>query len=81
LQKPKHGFNVPTDPWFRGHLKSFTFEVLLDDHTRRRGYFNTSVVERLWQEHVEGRHVWDNQLWFLLNFELWHRIYLDGEGV
>ena len=31
-------------------------------------------VERLWREHVAGRHVWDAQLWLLLNFELWHRI-------
>jgi asparagine synthase (glutamine-hydrolysing) len=81
LRKPKHGFSVPTDPWFRGELKSFTREVLLDERTRRRGYFNMSVVERLWREHVEGRNVWDTHLWLLLNFELWHRIYLDGEGV
>ncbi len=81
LRKPKHGFSVPTDPWFRGDLKSFTFDVLLDERTRQRGYFNMSVVERLWREHVEGRHVWDTHLWLLLNFELWHRIYLDGETV
>jgi len=81
LTKPKHGFSVPTDPWFRGELKSFAFEVLLDERTRRRGYFNMAFVERLWREHVEGRHVWDAQLWLLLNFELWQRIYLDGEAV
>jgi asparagine synthase (glutamine-hydrolysing) len=54
---------------------------LLDERTRRRGYFNMSVVERLLREHIEGRHVWDTHLWLLLNFELWHRIYLDGEPV
>jgi asparagine synthase (glutamine-hydrolysing) len=81
LRKPKHGFSVPTDPWFRGELKSFMREVLLDERTRRRGYFNMSVVERLLREHIEGRHVWDTHLWLLLNFELWHRIYLDGEPV
>ncbi len=81
LRKPKHGFAVPTDPWFRGKLKSFTFDVLLDDRARRRGYFNTAFIERLWREHVEGRHVWSAQLWLLLNFELWHRIYLDGDSI
>jgi asparagine synthase (glutamine-hydrolysing) len=81
LKKPKRGFAVPTDPWFRGDLRSFTFDVLLDARTRRRGYFNMDVVERLWQEHTSGRHVWDGHLWLLLNFELWHRIYLDGEAV
>jgi asparagine synthase (glutamine-hydrolysing) len=81
LHKRKHGFSVPTDPWFRGELKSFAFEVLLDGRTRQRGLLNMDVVERLWREHVEGRHVWDTQLWLLLNLELWQRIYLDGEGV
>lgn len=81
LQKPKHGFNVPTDPWFRGELKDYTFEILLDQRTRQRGYFNMPLIERMWHEHVEGRHRWNNQLWLLLNFELWHRIYLDGEVV
>src|SRR5579862_506087 len=81
LRRPKHGFAVPLDPWFRGGLKNFAFELLLDARTRRRGYFNANVVERLWREHAEGRQAWDDQLWLLLNFELWHRIYLDGEAV
>jgi asparagine synthase (glutamine-hydrolysing) len=81
LNKPKHGFSVPTDPWFRGDLKKYTCEILFDGRTRRRGYFNLALVERLWREHIEGRHVWDSQLWLLLNFELWHRIFLDGESV
>ncbi|GIV76567.1 MAG: asparagine synthetase B [Litorilinea sp.] len=81
LQKPKHGFAVPTDPWFRGPLKDFTFQVLFDARTRQRGYFNMAVVERLWQEHQQGRHVWDEHLWLLLNFELWHRLFLDGDAL
>ncbi|CAG0972277.1 partial asparagine synthase (glutamine-hydrolysing), partial [Anaerolineae bacterium] len=81
LRKAKHGFSVPTDPWFQGDLKSFVFDVLLDQRARNRGYFNMSFVEHLWREHIEGRHVWDTQLWLLLNFELWHRIYLNGETV
>lgn len=79
LQKAKHGFAVPTEPWFKGQLGKFVFDVLLDDRTRKRGYFNMPFIERLWHEHVEGRRVWDQHLWLLLNFELWHRAYLDGD--
>ena len=77
MRKPKHGFSVPTDPWFRGELREFAYDVLLDDSTRRRGYVRTSEVERLWREHQEGREVRDSHLWLLLNFELWARQYLD----
>jgi asparagine synthase (glutamine-hydrolysing) len=81
LHKPKHGLAVPTDLWFRDDLKLFAYEVLLDGSTRRRGYFNPRFVERLWREHTEGRHVWNSHLWLLLNFELWHRIYMDKEAI
>jgi asparagine synthase (glutamine-hydrolysing) len=81
LRKRKHGFAVPLDPWFRGELRSFAFDVLLDPATSRRGYFEPRVVERLWREHVEGRAVWDEQLWVLMNFELWHRRFLDRASV
>jgi len=81
LRKSKHGFAVPIDPWFRGELKDFTFDVLLDGQTRQRGYFNMGFIERLWREHVRGRHVRADHLWLLLNFELWQRVYLDEESV
>jgi len=77
MKKAKHGFAVPTDPWFRGELKTFAFDVLLDRRTRQRGYVRAAEVERLWQEHQSGREVRDSHLWLLLNFELWARQYLD----
>jgi asparagine synthase (glutamine-hydrolysing) len=77
MRKPKHGFAVPTDPWFRGELRAFARDVLLDSRTRQRGYVRAAAVERLWQEHQDGREVRDGQLWLLLNFELWARQYLD----
>ena len=40
-------------------------------------------IVRITSRMVGGGHrnVWDTHLWELLNFELWHRIYLVGEGV
>jgi asparagine synthase (glutamine-hydrolysing) len=78
LDKRKHGFAVPTDPWFRGELQQFAYDVLLDPRTRQRGFFRTDAVERLWREHQTGREVRDGHLWLLLNFELWARQFLDS---
>jgi asparagine synthase (glutamine-hydrolysing) len=77
LNKPKHGFAVPTDPWFRGELKEFVFHTLMDERTRRRGYFNHPYIEKIYKLHRDGKEVYDTALWLLLNFELWHRLYLD----
>jgi asparagine synthase (glutamine-hydrolysing) len=81
LQRAKHGFAVPTDPWFRGELRQFAFDVLFDPQTKRRGYFRSEAVEALWREHQDGRHVRDAHLWLLMNFELWARRFLDVDGV
>ncbi len=81
LEKRKHGFSVPTDPWFRGELRHFAYDVLLDVRTRQRGFFRADAVERLWREHQDGRQVRDNHLWLLLNFELWARQFLDSRNV
>ncbi|MBI5464313.1 MAG: asparagine synthase (glutamine-hydrolyzing) [Ignavibacteriales bacterium] len=78
LSKRKHGFAVPTDPWFRGELKGFLFETLLDRRTTARGYFNQSEIEKLYCLHKNGQEVFDTPLWLLLNFELWNREFIDG---
>jgi asparagine synthase (glutamine-hydrolysing) len=80
LRRPKHGFSVPTDPWFRGELKEFAYEVLLDRGSIHHGYFNRNAIERLWEEHGTGRNVWDTHLWLLLNFELWHHTFINGSA-
>jgi asparagine synthase (glutamine-hydrolysing) len=77
LKKPKHGFAVPTDPWFRGELKDFVYEVLFDPRTKKRDYFNPKTIEKIYKAHLDGREVNDSHLWLLLNFELWHRRFMD----
>jgi asparagine synthase (glutamine-hydrolysing) len=80
MKKKKHGFAVPTDPWFRGELKQFVFDVLMDNRTLKRGYFNRDYIESLYKLHLSGREVYNAQLWLLLMFELWHREYYDNQS-
>ncbi len=77
LQKKKHGFAVPTNVWFRGKLKDYLFEVIFDVKTRSRGYFNFDYIEKLYKLYQNGNQPLDSQLWLLLNFELWHRQFID----
>jgi asparagine synthase (glutamine-hydrolysing) len=78
IAKRKRGLGVPTDPWFRGELKGWTAEILLDERTERRGLLRPAEVRRLFQAHQSGQEVADGLLWLLLNLELWQRVYLDG---
>ena len=75
--RPKMGFGVPIDHWFRNELKELLYDVLLSDRAMSRGLLRTETVRRLVEEHTSG--VFDNayRLWSLLCLELWQRMYLD----
>jgi len=78
IDRPKMGFGVPVEHWFRGELREMAHDVLLDSTMRARGYFRTECVERLLREHVAGTRNWHYQLWNLLMLELWHRMFIDS---
>ena len=77
IERPKRGFGVPIDHWFRGELKTFASDLLLGPTSTSRGYFHKHVIERLLHEHVSGVRSWHHQLWNLVMLELWHRAFID----
>lgn len=77
LEKPKHGFAVPFDQWMRQGLKTFVAEILFDQRTQARGFFNPRVIERYYADHINGRAGVSTQLWFMMVFEVWCRTFLD----
>ena len=79
LSKPKWGFAVPIGTWFRGELKEFLRDHLLDGRFSGRGYFQPEEVRRLVEAHLEGRRDLGHHLWIILMFELWQRAFFDGE--
>ena len=72
LTRKKMGFPVPTARWFRGELAPWLREVLLDGPSGRCGFFTRGRIETMLAEHASGRVSHADQLWQILNFELWH---------
>jgi len=77
-RRPKMGFGVPLDHWFRGPLAGFARDVLSDRRTLDRGLFRPEVTARLLDDHVSGKFDHGYRLWSLLILELWQRRWLDG---
>jgi asparagine synthase (glutamine-hydrolysing) len=80
LHRPKMGFGVPIDHWLRHELREVAYETLLGSRAASRGYFQMRTVQRMLDEHVQGKAGWHYLLWNLLMLELWHRTYIDGDG-
>jgi len=80
LRRPKMGFPVPFADWTRGAWNGAVRDVLLDRRARERGLFDPQAVEALLSDHAEGRTEGGDRIWSLLNLELWHRTFIDGDG-
>ncbi len=71
--RPKMGFGVPIDRWFRNELLGELRSVLLDPAALARGIFRPEAVRILIDEHADGRRDHAYRLWALLMLELWFR--------
>ena len=71
IDRPKHGFTVPLDSWFRGALRPLATERLSPDRVRARGLLDPEAVRRLLDDHLAGRARHGRQLWLLLQLDLW----------
>jgi asparagine synthase (glutamine-hydrolysing) len=79
LYRKKAGFPVPIRKWFQNGTFLDLPEYLLSDRTLARGFFKKDYVEQLLGSHVSGQDDHSERLWSLLNFEIWQRIFIDGE--
>jgi asparagine synthase (glutamine-hydrolysing) len=79
LARRKMGFPVPVGRWLRGGFWPVVEELVLGLRARSRGFFNPHTLRQLADEHRSGRARHDDRLWLLINLEIWHRIFCEGE--
>jgi asparagine synthase (glutamine-hydrolysing) len=76
LTRPKVGFRVPVNRWFRGAMRDYLLEHLQSGLSMTRAYFDPQILDRFLREHLDGRQNHEKLLWTLLNLEIWHRQYV-----
>ena len=77
INRPKHGFSVPVDGWFRGPWAPAAHDIIFSEQARDRGYFDHGYLERLWSAHATGQASHGVRFWSLLWLEVWHRMFID----
>jgi asparagine synthase (glutamine-hydrolysing) len=73
LYRPKMGFAVPLAAWFRGPLRQTLADAVLGPVLADTGWFNTSYLRRLLDDHQAGRRDYSAPLWTLMMFESFMR--------
>jgi asparagine synthase (glutamine-hydrolysing) len=69
--RPKTGFGVPLDGWFRAELRDFVRDTLLAPSAALGRYVRTDRVRLLIDDHLAGRTNAGQRLWSLVCFERW----------
>jgi asparagine synthase (glutamine-hydrolysing) len=78
LTRGKMGFPVPLGKWFRNEFRHVVEENVLSERALSREIFNADFVREIVSRHNAGENH-DERLWFLVNFEMWQRRFIDGE--
>ena len=75
LARPKVGFRVPVNHWFRTGMRDYLLDHLQGGSSMTRAYYDARVLDHVLAEHLNGRQNHEKLLWALLNLEIWHRQY------
>ena len=72
INRKKMGFPTPLEMMFRGALYEYAYDTLLSQKSLQRGYFSSSAVKSLLENH--RKNISDNHraIWQLLVLEEWH---------
>ncbi len=71
LNRPKRGFSVPLDVWFRGPLREYVGDNLKSKRFLDRGIVSEPHLDAMLAEHWSGRRLNSGFIWLLLVLELW----------
>jgi asparagine synthase (glutamine-hydrolysing) len=73
LNRPKVGFRVPINEWFRGPMRGFVRELIDAPASLTRTLCDRATIDRTLAEHESGRQNHEKLIWILVNLELFQR--------
>jgi len=70
------------DEWIREDpkLNKFFKDIILDERTLNRSYFNQKYIAKVFSEHVSRKKDYSEILCAIVTFELWNRLFVDEEA-
>jgi asparagine synthase (glutamine-hydrolysing) len=73
VDRPKSGFKVPLDAWFRDGLRDMAFDLLTGPTSFVGKTFDRAAVRALLDDHDSGDRNEQPRIWTLLSLEVWHQ--------
>ena len=80
IKRKKTNFFVPIDKWFHGELLDISKQILSKERIAKQGIFDYRCIDKMWSNYRKSSLFYARQLWSLLCFQLWHKMYIE-EGM
>ena len=77
IKRKKAGFSTPYVSWLQNN-KIFVTDILMDNRTTERGYFNKKAIQELLLNQWMSAGKYSEEIFNLLTLELWHRSFIDN---
>lgn len=65
--------------WFRRELANYIKEILFDQRTLSRPYWNAQFIKEMVKDHINGSKRYLAEIRKVLTIELIHRVFIDGD--
>jgi len=82
LEKKKKGFDMPIGEWMIRKFPDYVREILFDDRTMNRGYFDKKFLRKMVEGFLGGKSDYasgsEGTMISLITLELWHRVFIDS---
>ncbi|CCH79219.1 Asparagine synthase (Glutamine-hydrolyzing) [Nostocoides japonicum T1-X7] len=72
VDRPKVGFRVPLDGWFRNGLRDYAWDLVSATNSVTNVQFDSSQVRALFSAHDKGKRDESIRIWTLASLEVWH---------
>jgi asparagine synthase (glutamine-hydrolysing) len=72
MERPKRGFAVPLQTWFKDEFKEYLFIYLSEKRLKEEGIFNVQEVIKMRDRYLSGDDFLITRIWFILIFEMWY---------
>jgi asparagine synthase (glutamine-hydrolysing) len=73
LYRPKQGFAIPLDQWFRGELKELAYDLVIANN--QDGILDGNYLSQIWKQHQAGTFDRSAYLWTVLMFRKWQQVF------
>ena len=73
MERPKKGFSVPIELWFKKELVEYLHEYINEKELLKHKLFNINYVLKLKTDYILNRDINIKKLWYILIFQMWYK--------